>query len=132
MAGVTNSVSNDRSTVESNVRQVVSDYLGHDRNGAAPVPNVQTSSRHMDVCGEDMDILFGPGSEFDFDCPHYQEGNFTPRKQSPLSEGAAASFPTFASSALCASSRRSIWSVLMQSCLTSTIFASAELFLNEY
>ena len=117
MTGVTNSVSNDRPNVESNVRQVVLEYLGHDKNGAAPVLNVQTSSRHRHVCREDMGILFGPGSELTFDCPLYQEGNFAPRRQSPLSDRAPASFPTFASSALCASSRRSISRLLMQSCL---------------
>ena len=63
MTGVTNSVSNDRPTVESNVRQVVLGYLGHDKNGAAPVLNVQNSSRSAHVCREDTDILFGPGSE---------------------------------------------------------------------
>ena len=50
----------DRSMVEQIVRQVALEYLGREKSGAAPVLTVQTSSRHMHVCREDMDVLFGP------------------------------------------------------------------------
>ena len=47
---------------------------------AAPVLTVQTSSRHMHVCREDMDVLFGPGTELTFDRPLFQEGNFAAKE----------------------------------------------------
>ena len=70
----------DRSIVEQIVRQVASEYLGRSKGIAAPVLTVQTSSRHMHVCREDMDILFGPGSELTFDRPLFQEGNFAAKE----------------------------------------------------
>jgi len=80
MASATNSVSIDRSTVERIVRQVALEYLGRDKNGSAPLLTVQTSSRHMHVCREDMDVLFGPGAELTFDRPLFQEGNFAAKE----------------------------------------------------
>jgi putative phosphotransacetylase len=68
-----------RAQVEEIVRQVAQEYLGRAEN-TSPVLSVQTSSRHMHVCREDMDILFGPGSELTFDRPLYQEGNFAARE----------------------------------------------------
>jgi hypothetical protein len=44
----------DRSMVEQIVRQVALDYLGKGKGTTAPVLTVQTSSRHMHVCREDM------------------------------------------------------------------------------
>ena len=41
------------------MRQVALEYLGRDSSGTAPVLTVQASSRHMHVCREDMDVLFG-------------------------------------------------------------------------
>jgi len=70
----------DRSAVERIVRQVALEYLGKGKSGAAPVLTVQTSSRHMHVCREDMDVLFGPGSELTFDRPLFQEGNFAAKE----------------------------------------------------
>jgi putative phosphotransacetylase len=70
----------DRSIVERIVRQVAVEYLGRDKGIAAPVLTVQTSSRHMHVCREDMDVLFGPGSELTFDRPLFQEGNFAAKE----------------------------------------------------
>jgi putative phosphotransacetylase len=70
----------DRSMVERIVRQVALEYLGRGKNIAAPVLTVQTSSRHMHICHEDMDVLFGPGSELTFDRPLFQEGNFAARE----------------------------------------------------
>ncbi|MGD0903703.1 MAG: PduL/EutD family phosphate acyltransferase, partial [Terracidiphilus sp.] len=70
----------DRSMVERIVRQVALEYLGRGKSGTAPVLTVQTSSRHMHVCREDMDVLFGPGSELTFDRPLFQEGNFAAKE----------------------------------------------------
>jgi len=70
----------DRSMVEQIVRQVALEYLHKSQNGKAPVLTVQTSSRHMHICREDMDVLFGPGSELTFDRPLFQEGNFAARE----------------------------------------------------
>ena len=69
-----------RSTVEQIVRQVALEYLGKQKGGRAPVLTVQTSSRHMHVCREDMDVLFGPGTELTFDRPLFQEGNFAAKE----------------------------------------------------
>jgi len=66
--------------VERIVRQVALEYLGRGKNMAAPVLTVQTSSRHMHVCREDMDVLFGPGTELTFDRPLFQEGNFAAKE----------------------------------------------------
>ena len=62
------------------MRQVALEYLGKQKGGAAPLLTVQTSSRHMHVCREDMDILFGPGTELTFDRPLFQEGNFAAKE----------------------------------------------------
>ena len=70
----------DRSMVEQIVRQVALEYLGRGKKSPAPLLTVQTSSRHMHICREDMDVLFGPGSELTFDRPLYQEGNFAARE----------------------------------------------------
>jgi len=70
----------DRSTVEQIVRQVALEYLHKSSNGKAPLLTVQTSSRHMHICREDMDVLFGPGTELTFDRPLFQEGNFAAKE----------------------------------------------------
>ena len=80
MASAPSTVSIDRATVERIVRQVALEYLGRDKSGPAPVLTVQTSSRHMHVCREDMDVLFGPGTELTFDRPLFQEGNFAAKE----------------------------------------------------
>lgn len=66
----------DRVAVEQIVRQVVLDHLRSEKGTTVPVLTVQTSSRHMHICREDMDTLFGPGTELTFDRPLFQEGNF--------------------------------------------------------
>jgi len=66
--------------VEQIVRQVALEYLGRGKNGTAPVLTVHTSARHMHVCREDMDVLFGPGSDLTFDRPLFQEGNFAAKE----------------------------------------------------
>ena len=81
MADTSNSLVNiSRAQIEEVVRQVAREYLGRQKGSGAPQLNVQTSSRHMHVCREDMDVLFGPGSELTFDRPLYQEGNFAARE----------------------------------------------------
>lgn len=70
----------DRSMVEQIVRQVALDYLSRGKDESAPLLTVQASSRHMHVCREDMDVLFGPGTELTFDRPLYQEGNFAAKE----------------------------------------------------
>jgi len=70
----------DRSMVEQIVRQVALEYLGRDgaKRGVneAPLLTVMASARHMHVCREDMDILFGPGTELTVYKDLYQAGNF--------------------------------------------------------
>ncbi len=70
----------DRSMVERIVRQVALEYLEREKDRKAPLLTIQTSSRHMHVCREDMDVLFGPGSELTFDRPLFQEGNFAAKE----------------------------------------------------
>jgi putative phosphotransacetylase len=78
---VSNSIGSiDRSMVEQIVRQVALEYMGKGQDGEAPVLTVQASSRHMHVSREDMDVLFGPGTELTFDRPLYQEGNFAAKE----------------------------------------------------
>ena len=79
-AGSNSMATIDRSMVEQIVRQVALEYLRKGQTGAAPVVTVQASSRHMHVCREDMDVLFGPGSELTFDRPLFQEGNFAAKE----------------------------------------------------
>ena len=45
-------------------------------SGPAPTLTVMASARHMHVCREDMDILFGPGTELTVYKDLYQAGNF--------------------------------------------------------
>jgi putative phosphotransacetylase len=66
--------------VEQIVRQVALKYLGREKDGTAPVLTVQTSSRHMHICREDMDVLFGPGTELTFDRALFQEGYFAAKE----------------------------------------------------
>jgi putative phosphotransacetylase len=85
MASGSSAVSNtsrsiDRSAVEQIVRQVALGYLSRERAGRAageaPVLTVMASARHMHVCREDMDILFGPGTELTVYKDLFQAGNF--------------------------------------------------------
>jgi putative phosphotransacetylase len=78
---ITNSAGSiDRTMVEQIVRQVALEYLGREKNKTAPLLTVQASSRHMHVCREDMDVLFGPGTELTFDRALFQEGNFAAKE----------------------------------------------------
>jgi putative phosphotransacetylase len=69
----------DRNVVEQIVRQVASEYLNSRKSsGAGPSPQltVMASARHMHICREDMDVLFGPGTELTVYKDLYQAGNF--------------------------------------------------------
>src|SRR5450755_3816574 len=67
----------DRSFVEQIVRQVALEYLGKQiSNGNAPTLTVMASARHMHICREDMDVLFGPGTELTVYKDLFQAGNF--------------------------------------------------------
>jgi len=69
-----------RSVVEDIVRQVTLEYLGRMRGSAAPQLTVHASARHMHICREHMDALFGPGSELTVDRPLFQRGNFAAKE----------------------------------------------------
>lgn len=73
----------DRSVVEQIVRQVALEYLGRKGEASAPVPEltVLASARHMHICREDMDVLFGPGTELTVDRPLFQAGNFAAKEK---------------------------------------------------
>lgn len=66
----------DRLVVEQIVRQVALEYLGRPTNGRSPMLTVLASARHMHICREDMDVLFGPGAELTVFKPLFQTGNF--------------------------------------------------------
>src|ERR1017187_8184668 len=66
----------DRTFVEQIVRQVALEYLGHKGSGPAPTLTVMASARHMHICREDMDVLFGPGTELTVYKDLFQAGNF--------------------------------------------------------
>ncbi len=68
-----------RDVVEQIVREVVLKRLG---GGPKPGPTlaVHASARHMHVCREDLDVLFGPGHELSSDHPLYQEGNYAAKE----------------------------------------------------
>jgi putative phosphotransacetylase len=67
----------DRAAVESIVRQVVTERLA--RRSAPPVP-VHASARHIHLCREDLEKLFGAGHELTVDRSLYQPGNFAARE----------------------------------------------------
>jgi len=69
-----------RSVVEDIVRQVTLEHLGRQRGSAAPTLTVHASARHMHICREHMDVLFGPGSELTVDRPLFQPGNFAAKE----------------------------------------------------
>jgi putative phosphotransacetylase len=81
LAGATQTTGGlDRAKIEQIVREVVLKRLGVDGKAIESKLLVQASSRHMHVCREDMDVLFGPGTELTFDRPLYQEGNFAAKE----------------------------------------------------
>jgi len=71
-----------RDEVEKIVRKVVQERLGNNANGkpAAPLLAVHASARHMHLCKEDVEKLFGPGYELTVDRPLYQPGNYAAKE----------------------------------------------------
>ena len=65
-----------RALVEQIVREVVTSRLGALGGDGASTLVVHASARHMHVCREHLDVLFGPGHELTPERPLYQEGNF--------------------------------------------------------
>ncbi|HSD67166.1 MAG TPA: phosphate propanoyltransferase [Vicinamibacteria bacterium] len=68
-----------RSQVEEIVRQVASERLAP-RPAGAPALAVHASARHVHLCREDLERLFGPGYELTVDRPLYQPGNFAAKE----------------------------------------------------
>jgi putative phosphotransacetylase len=68
-----------RSQVEEIVRQVVAERLLSSQK-PAPALAVHASARHIHLCREDLDRLFGPGHQLTVDRPLYQPGNFAARE----------------------------------------------------
>ncbi len=67
----------DRGTVERIVREIVYSRLAPaGRDGHRPKLVVNISARHMHICPEHMDILFGPGARLTSMRPLYQDGEF--------------------------------------------------------
>jgi putative phosphotransacetylase len=69
-----------RPFIEDIVRQVTLEYLGRMRGTSAPKLTVHASARHMHICREDMDVLFGPGTELTLERPLFQPGNFAAKE----------------------------------------------------
>jgi putative phosphotransacetylase len=71
----------DRALVEQIVREALQKRLGKGGGrGGAPELVVHASARHMHLCREDLEALFGPGHELTPDRPLYQEGNFAAKE----------------------------------------------------
>jgi putative phosphotransacetylase len=64
----------NRSEIEQIVRKIVTARLG----GRPEVPTlrVDASARHLHLCQQDLETLFGPGAELTVHRPLYQEGNY--------------------------------------------------------
>jgi putative phosphotransacetylase len=69
-----------RSEVETLIRQVTLDYFARNNTRIAPTLTVHASARHMHLCREDLDQLFGPGHELTVDRGLFQEGNFAAKE----------------------------------------------------
>ena len=74
----------DRRTVETIVREVVTAKLtsanGNGSRNGAPFLAVHASARHMHLCREDIDALFGKGYELTPERELYQEGNYAAKE----------------------------------------------------
>lgn len=64
----------NRSEIEQIVRKIVTARLAGRPD--APSLRVDASARHLHLCQEDLETLFGPGAELTVHRPLYQEGNF--------------------------------------------------------
>ncbi len=70
----------NRSQVEAIVRQIVRERLGPHSGSAQPPVPVHASARHLHLCREDLDRLFGTGYELTVDRPLYQPRNFAAKE----------------------------------------------------
>lgn len=70
----------NRAAVEDIVRQIVAKRLGQAGKPQAPKLVVDASARHMHLCREDLDRLFGPGYELTVFRPLYQDGHFAAKE----------------------------------------------------
>jgi putative phosphotransacetylase len=68
-----------RSQVQEIVRQVVSERLASPGK-SAPELVVHASARHVHLCREDLDRLFGPGSELSVERGLYQPGTYAAKE----------------------------------------------------
>jgi len=66
------------------VRELVTERLAERARPGEPVLAVHASARHMHICREDLDQLFGPGYELTVDRSLYQEGNFAAKEMVTL------------------------------------------------
>jgi putative phosphotransacetylase len=69
-------VTPNRSLVESLVRQTMFRHLGKAPPAQAPVLVVNSSARHMHISPENLEILFGKGSQLQVHKWLYQDGQF--------------------------------------------------------
>ena len=65
-----------RALVERIVRQVVAERLARPATPAAPALRVHASARHIHLCREHLEQLFGPGYELTPERPLHQPGNY--------------------------------------------------------
>ncbi len=70
----------DRAAVEAVVREVVTRRLATQARPEAPKLAVHASARHIHLCREHVDALFGPAYELTVDHPLYQPGNFAAKE----------------------------------------------------
>ena len=66
------------------MRGLVTERLAERARPGEPVLAVHASARHMHICREDLDQLFGPGYELTVDRSLYQEGNFAAKEMVTL------------------------------------------------
>ena len=66
------------------MRELVTEHLATRAQPGEPILAVHASARHMHICREDLDQLFGAGYELTVDHPLYQEGNFAAQEMLTL------------------------------------------------
>jgi putative phosphotransacetylase len=70
----------DRAAVERVVREIVGQRLAPRPDAGGAALAVHASARHVHLCREDLDRLFGPGYELTAERPLYQQGHFAARE----------------------------------------------------
>ncbi len=80
MAQSTQQLPIHRDDVEQIVRSVVLERLKTFTKGATPALAVHASARHIHLCREHLEQLFGPGYELTVDHPLHQPGNFAAKE----------------------------------------------------